>query len=48
MKNFKEYLQESAQQKKYEFRVKVAGPVDLEKEAKLFINWLKTMLLFIK
>lgn len=35
MKNFKEYLQESAQQKKYEFRVKVAGDFSTEQEAKL-------------
>jgi hypothetical protein len=35
MKNFKEYLQESAQQKKYEFRVKVAGDFTSEQEAKL-------------
>ncbi len=35
MKNFKEYLQESTQQKKYEFRVKVAGDFTTEQEAKL-------------
>ena len=35
MKNFKEYLQESAQQKKYEFRVKVAGDFTSEQETKL-------------
>jgi hypothetical protein len=39
MKNFKEYLQESALQKKYEFRVKVAGEVSKDQEDKL-----KTML----
>lgn len=35
MKNFKEYLQESALQKKYEFRVKVAGEVSKDQEDKL-------------
>jgi hypothetical protein len=35
MKNFKEYLQESALQKKYDFRVKVAGNFNSEQEAKL-------------
>ena len=35
MKNFKEYLQESAMQKKYEFRVKVAGDFSSEQETKL-------------
>lgn len=39
MKNFKEYLQESVLQKKYEFRVKVAGKVSKDQEDKL-----KTML----
>ncbi len=39
MKNFKEYLQEGTQQKKYEFRVKVAGDFTNEQEGKL-----KTML----
>ena len=39
MKNFKEYLQESALQKKYDFRVKVAGDFTTEQESKL-----KTML----
>lgn len=39
MKNFKEYLQESTLQKKYEFRVKVAGDFTNEQESKL-----KTML----
>lgn len=35
MKHFKEYLQESLQQKKYEFRVKVAGDFTNEQETKL-------------
>jgi hypothetical protein len=35
MKNFKEYLQESALQKKYDFRVKVAGDFSKEQETKL-------------
>lgn len=35
MKNFKDYLQESIQQKKYDFRVKVAGDFTTEQEAKL-------------
>ena len=35
MKNFKEYLQESAMQKKYDFRVKVAGNFTSEQETKL-------------
>ena len=35
MKNFKEYLQESTLQKKYEFRVKVAGEVSKDQEDKL-------------
>ena len=35
MKNFKEYLQESTQQKKYDFRVKVAGDFTSEQETKL-------------
>jgi len=35
MKNFKEYLQESLQQKKYDFRVKVAGDFNTEQETKL-------------
>jgi hypothetical protein len=39
MKNFKEYLQENIIQKKYEFRVKVAGDFTSEQESKL-----KTML----
>ena len=39
MKNFKEYLQENIMQKKYEFRVKVAGDFTSEQESKL-----KTML----
>ena len=39
MKNFKQYLQESALQKKYDFRVKVAGDFTTEQESKL-----KTML----
>lgn len=39
MKNFKEYLSENIQAKKYEFRVKVAGTFSTEQESKL-----KTML----
>lgn len=35
MKNFKEYLQEGAQQKKYDFRVKVAGDFTTDQETKL-------------
>jgi hypothetical protein len=35
MKNFKEYLSENIQAKKYEFRVKVAGTFSTEQETKL-------------
>jgi hypothetical protein len=35
MKNFKEYLSENIQSKKYEFRVKVAGTFSTEQETKL-------------
>jgi len=35
MKNFKEYLSENIQTKKYEFRVKVAGTFSTEQETKL-------------
>ena len=39
MKNFKEYLSESIADKKYNFRVKVAGDFSADQETKL-----KTML----